>query len=702
MAFDFGPGIRDFSPLGDLGKTFFDARKQATDAKVSSERRALLASLGQSGEPDYKRVGLGLLGAGDIQSGVALLGLAQKDGDRAREADWFRSVTGGGQQSQTPTGGRVSSIPTGNMGVQIAENESDVQRLEKEMAAYEPMAAREQQYGLPSGYLGRTAQIESGGNPNAQNPNSSAGGAFQFIDSTAKQYGLTNKFDPNASADAAARLAADNKRQLTAALGREPTAGELYLAHQQGGGGASKLLANPNARAVDVVGVDAVRLNGGSLNETSGQFASRWVGKFGNQPTQMARAAEPVQTEQNGGQAVASVQGDDPAKLRQDAAFYEQSNPEAARQFRARADAAEQGRGVQMADAGSSAPAPGASQAQGFAIPGQPAAAAPGLLQDQNVQRWSQAVATAPTDRARAYAKSQLDLAVAEAKTRMDSGGPLQQENQRLQNQKLRRDLNQEGARPMTPEERKAFGVPENQPAFMKRNGEPSFGPSSTVVKNEGTIPPGYRAVRDQNGNLERVEPVPGSKAEIEARELAEKRSKAQIMRGETGNSVSSALNDINILMKGATLPVAGPIGSRLSGISGTAAHDVKQALLTIGANISFDKLQQMRESSPTGGALGAVTERELELLQNSMAALSQTQSLDQFRSNLGRVRTAFERTIHGRVLTPQERKIGGPMTPERARSLRDEAQQAIASGASRGAVLRRLKEEFGISPEGL
>ncbi len=143
------------------------------------------------------------------------------------------------------------------------------------------MEAATAQHGLPPGYLERTAQIESSMNPSARNPNSSAGGLFQFIDSTAQQYGLTNKFDPNASTDAAARLAADNRGVLQKSLGRDPTAEELYLAHQQGAGGASKLLSNPNARAVDVVGADAVKLNGGNPNMTAGEFAQLWTSKFG-------------------------------------------------------------------------------------------------------------------------------------------------------------------------------------------------------------------------------------------------------------------------------------------------------------------------------------------------------------------------------------------------------------------------------------
>ncbi len=143
------------------------------------------------------------------------------------------------------------------------------------------IVAKARQYGQDPAYMLRQAEIESGGNPAAQNPRSSAGGLFQFIDSTAKQYGLSNKFDPEAASDAAARLARDNGAYLTSALGRAPTPGELYLAHQQGMGGAAKLLMNPDAPAASLVGAKAVTQNGGSSEETAAQFAGRWTGKFG-------------------------------------------------------------------------------------------------------------------------------------------------------------------------------------------------------------------------------------------------------------------------------------------------------------------------------------------------------------------------------------------------------------------------------------
>ncbi len=118
----------------------------------------------------------------------------------------------------------------------------------------------------------KIAQIESRLNPNAKNPNSSASGVFQFINSTGRQYGLKNPFDPLANIDAGIRLAQDNRAALVKILGREPTPGELYLAHQQGAGGAQKLLSNPYAPAASLVGNEAVRLNGGQPGMTASQF----------------------------------------------------------------------------------------------------------------------------------------------------------------------------------------------------------------------------------------------------------------------------------------------------------------------------------------------------------------------------------------------------------------------------------------------
>lgn len=139
-------------------------------------------------------------------------------------------------------------------------------------------------YGVPRSTLRTLAWIESRGDPSAQNPGSSAGGLFQFTDATARAYGLTNKMDAAASSDAGARLTANNIQGLRQSLGREPSVGEIYLAHQQGLGGALKLLRNPSASAVDVVGEKQVTQNGGNPGMTAGEFAQLWISKAEGAP----------------------------------------------------------------------------------------------------------------------------------------------------------------------------------------------------------------------------------------------------------------------------------------------------------------------------------------------------------------------------------------------------------------------------------
>lgn len=136
-------------------------------------------------------------------------------------------------------------------------------------------------HGVDPGVLSVIASLESSFNPNAQNPNSSAGGLFQFIDGTAAQYGLANRFDVDQAADAGARFTRDNISTLSTALGRQPTVGEIYLAHQQGAQGAINLLTAPAPMlASAVVGREAVRLNGGNPDTmTARDFAGLWINK---------------------------------------------------------------------------------------------------------------------------------------------------------------------------------------------------------------------------------------------------------------------------------------------------------------------------------------------------------------------------------------------------------------------------------------
>ena len=108
--------------------------------------------------------------------------------------------------------------------------------------------------------VSRIIHVESGGNPNAANPLSSASGLGQFIDSTwmrmirsyrpdiarsmSREQALELRFDPQIASEMLYRLTAENEADLRRA-GYQASAGNLYLAHFLGSMGANYVLSAP-------------------------------------------------------------------------------------------------------------------------------------------------------------------------------------------------------------------------------------------------------------------------------------------------------------------------------------------------------------------------------------------------------------------------------------------------------------------------
>lgn len=67
-------------------------------------------------------------------------------------------------------------------------------------------------------------------------------------------------------------------------------------------------------------------------------------------------------------------------------------------------------------------------------------------------------------------------------------------------------------------------------------------------------------------------------------------------------------------------------------------ATNLQATLRTVQANMGFDALQDMRDNSPTGGALGQVSEREIDFLQALAGDLQRSQSQEQLDANLQRL----------------------------------------------------------------
>lgn len=110
-----------------------------------------------------------------------------------------------------------------------------------------------------------------------------------------------------------------------------------------------------------------------------------------------------------------------------------------------------------------------------------------------------------------------------------------------------------------------------------------------------------------------------------------------------------------------------GFLGARSRGIEGSPAYNLAAEIETVKANLGFDRLQQMRDNSPTGGALGAIAVQELVALQSTIANLDPNQSDDQLRANLGRVKEHYDRwraTVQQALADEQSRQRQGGRQP--------------------------------------
>jgi hypothetical protein len=134
--------------------------------------------------------------------------------------------------------------------------------------------------------------------------------------------------------------------------------------------------------------------------------------------------------------------------------------------------------------------APGARPVQGFAVPPGDAGKLPPNDPFPQVTN-DQLISVIRNPRSAIGDKALAQQLFASRQAYASETAPEKREQTRLETrkkdlevQKLERELKGEGARPMTPEERAAYSVPDGQPAYMNSKGEPKFGPASTKITN--------------------------------------------------------------------------------------------------------------------------------------------------------------------------------------------------------------------------
>lgn len=164
--------------------------------------------------------------------------------------------------------------------------------------------------------------------------------------------------------------------------------------------------------------------------------------------------------------------------------------------------------------------------------------------------------------------------------------------------------------------------LPESQATVFKTKAETGkIGAEATKVREETT---NVRMERDPNSPLSKGFQPQGQGA----------------ARTERDARITAAVDDLFNRTNGTTAGV----GSILANVPGSPARNYRADLDTLKANIAFGELQAMREASKTGGALGQVAIREIELLESSLGALDQGQDPENLKKNLKKIRDSIAR----------------------------------------------------------
>ncbi len=168
-----------------------------------------------------------------------------------------------------------------------------------------------------------------------------------------------------------------------------------------------------------------------------------------------------------------------------------------------------------------------------------------------------------------------------------------------------------------------------------------------------------------------------------EAKNLAAANAKTNAKTNPSALMGSIVVNDaINRALPEIDGFSAGVMGSMLSQIPATDARDLMRLIDTMKANAGFDKLQAMRDASPTGGALGQVSEKELTFLQSVFGSLEQDQSPEQLRYNMQLFQFVYNSMIHGINEHPYQPPAGSEKTVNEMKALLG-YEGSVASGGT-------------------
>lgn len=155
---------------------------------------------------------------------------------------------------------------------------------------------------------------------------------------------------------------------------------------------------------------------------------------------------------------------------------------------------------------------------------------------------------------------------------------------------------------------------------------------------------------QQRNAAIAKLERVPTGRVAAAATEQEEKTLELNALLAGTDRITSAVAGSLAALDDAAEFRTAGQGPAMIRAIPGQFAEaallqperNLRARIDQLKADIAFERLQQMREESPTGGALGNVSNIELGLLQSTLGNLDTTQSPDQLRETLNSVQRHY------------------------------------------------------------
>jgi len=144
--------------------------------------------------------------------------------------------------------------------------------------------------------------------------------------------------------------------------------------------------------------------------------------------------------------------------------------------------------------------------------------------------------------------------------------------------------------------------------------------------------------------------------AEGRAQDLIANATKMQTALRNEQAKVGNIVTAIETARRLTSPQTTGVAGAAMRRVPGSPAFDRAEAIETIRANLGFDRLQEMRDASQTGGALGAIAVQELDALRATVASINPDQSQEAFLQNLATIEQQYERAFRAFEQATRER----------------------------------------------